>query len=409
MKIGVLTFHRSINNGAFIQCYSLVKKIQSDFPNVTVEVIDYDMPKAERSIYPSTIKQYYYDTKTFIDLLHRTLSLIKKPKMLSRMRAKKKVFQKTVEQLPLSSKFIYSDNTDLLFDYINNEFDIVIVGSDAVWNYTVRGFPNPYFLSDDVKIPKFFYAASCYGMNYENISNKERQIIKSIFDTYNFIGVRDKESELFSKLIETTSPVYHTCDPTVFLDVNDLPVIPKSLEKKIQLMGFDFSKKHIGIMGNEKMCLMVKKMFGNQYQIISLFNYCNSADVNLYDINQYEWAYIFRYFDLTFTTYFHGTLLSLRNGVPVICIALENKYTKTHISKVEDLLSRLDLAEWYFHTDYNGLNFEEIKHTAEELLNQNFKDIILKKLDNEAASYMLFYTEIKKIIDSSETEENNFD
>ena len=40
MRIGILTFHRSVNNGAVIQCYSLSKRLQKEFPDADVEVID---------------------------------------------------------------------------------------------------------------------------------------------------------------------------------------------------------------------------------------------------------------------------------------------------------------------------------------------------------------------------------
>ena len=57
MKIGILTFHKSINNGAVLQCYSLTKRLQQEFPDDTVEVIDYHMPKIERFYTPS-LKNY---------------------------------------------------------------------------------------------------------------------------------------------------------------------------------------------------------------------------------------------------------------------------------------------------------------------------------------------------------------
>ena len=44
-RIGILTFHKSINNGAVMQAYSLSKKLQTEYPDYTVEIIDYHMPK----------------------------------------------------------------------------------------------------------------------------------------------------------------------------------------------------------------------------------------------------------------------------------------------------------------------------------------------------------------------------
>ena len=40
-RVGILTFHKSINYGAFMQCYSLSQRMQRDFPDCRIEVIDY--------------------------------------------------------------------------------------------------------------------------------------------------------------------------------------------------------------------------------------------------------------------------------------------------------------------------------------------------------------------------------
>lgn len=49
MRIGILTFHRSVNSGAVMQCYSLCKRLQKEFPEVKVGVNDYHMPKIQES------------------------------------------------------------------------------------------------------------------------------------------------------------------------------------------------------------------------------------------------------------------------------------------------------------------------------------------------------------------------
>ncbi len=43
-KIGILTFYRSINNGAFLQCFSLANKLLEN-REYSVEVINYDTQK----------------------------------------------------------------------------------------------------------------------------------------------------------------------------------------------------------------------------------------------------------------------------------------------------------------------------------------------------------------------------
>ena len=60
MKIGILTFHRPINYGAFLQAFALSNQIQRSFPKSEVEIIDYiidtlEMPENEKYILISKI------------------------------------------------------------------------------------------------------------------------------------------------------------------------------------------------------------------------------------------------------------------------------------------------------------------------------------------------------------------
>lgn len=396
MKIGILTYHRSINNGAVMQCYSLSKRIQREFPAATVEVIDYHMPKMEQFYTPS-IKNYFAGG-TIVFKLKKAVKLIQNPIILKWQKQRKETFERVLDILPLSSKTIFQNDTKDLFDYINNTYDVVIAGSDAIWNYVMRGFPNPYYLDTSIKCHKFTYAASCYGMSYEKIPEEQRIRIGEILNSYQFLGTRDDESEKFVKHVGSSTIVEHTCDPTVFLDVEDLPIDVEELVAKLKARGFDFSRKTIGVMGSSKMCDMVRKLYGERVQIVALYNYNKKADVNLYDLTPYEWAYVFRYFAATITTYFHGTHLSLRNGTPVVCVALETDYSKNHKTKVQDFLERLGFENWYFHSDYSTTGVSEIKEQLDYFLEIDLRDEILARMDKESESFDCFLCELRKVI-----------
>ena len=275
---------------------------------------------------------------------------------------------------------------------------MLIVGSDAVWNYVTRGFPNAYFPSPDLKVKKLSYAASCYGMDFLNCPDEDKIEIGKILSGFNFIGVRDDATENFVEWSGCALTPQHTCDPTVFLDVNDLPIDISLLKKKLLDRGFDFDKPSIGMMGSEKMLTMLRRLYGDKYQIVSLYTYHKNADVNLYDLEPYEWAYVFRYFKITFTTFFHGTLLSLRNGVPVICIDLGTDFGKKHTPKTLDVLSRLGFNDWYFETDYKSINLDSIKNKSDELINGDFRTLIIEAMDKEAQSFNTFNSALKSII-----------
>lgn len=392
MKIGILTFHQSVNNGAVMQAYSLSKRLQKEYPDDEVEIIDYRIPSADKSYSYRLLD--YFKTSSFRALIKKSLVLALDPFLLKRMRHRTQVFRDCLYKLPLSPKTI--TDAEELNAYIGQSYDILIVGSDAVWNYEIRGFPNPYFPDPELKVKKFSYAASCYGMDYLKIPESEKHEICNILSDFDFIGVRDEATENFVKWSGCNVLPYHTCDPTAFLNVDDLPIDVDILKNKMSKRGFDFHKPTIGMMGTDKMLSMIRTLYGDKYQIVSLYNDVKGADVNLYDLEPYEWAYVFRYFRLTFTTFFHGTLLSLRNGAPLICIDLNTEFGKNHVPKTLDVLKRLGFEDWYFRTDYKGLNFDKIREKADILLNSQMKKEILEKMDKEADSFELFLKALDK-------------
>lgn len=396
-KIGILTFHNSINNGAVMQAYSLSKKIQQVMPESKVEIIDYHMPKVDEA-YHFTLRKRLMSDKPLV-FLKRLIKSLCDLGYNKKLNARAEVFKNCRHLLPLSSFSLLSDETDELFACINKEYDVLVVGSDAVWNYILRGFPNAYFPDITVAVKKMSYAASCYGMDFLNCSNDIKDQIGDILQDFSFLGVRDTATEDFVKWSGCNKSPVHVCDPTVFLDVNDLPVDVSKLEVKLKKRGFDFNRPTIGMMGNDKMLKMIRRMYGDKYQIAALYVPTKGADVNLYDLTPYEWAYMFRFFKVTFTTYFHGTLLSLRNGVPVICISLQNEFGKKHTPKTLDVLTRLGYENCYFETDYVNKNIDSIKQKADELLNSDLKKSIQQKMDKEAESFNAFQRALLSIVE----------
>ena len=396
MRIGILTFHQSVNNGAVMQAYSLSKKLQQKYPDALVEIIDYRM-KNVSSIYSYTLSSYLKSSSALI-FAKKCIKLALDPKYLARLRTRTAVFHGCLSKLPLSKKMIIDDPGELV-QFINENYDILVVGSDAIWNYLSRGFPTVYLPDAQVTCVKMSYAASCYGMDFLKRPDTEQKQICACLDAFQFIGVRDAATADFVAWSGCKRPTYHTCDPTAFLDVNDLPIDTAAFNKKLSDRGFDFDRPSIAVMGSPQMLKMVRTFYGKQYQIVSLYNYIKGADVNLYDLEPYEWAYVFRYCKLTFTTFFHGTLLSLRNGVPLICIALDTDFSKAHTPKTQDLLSRLGFDDWYFHTDFTTKNLSEIKKKADELLQRDYKLKIIAAMDQEAQSFDHFDLTLKNIMD----------
>ena len=49
MKVGILTFHRSLNYGAFLQAVCLCERLNQE-KDISAEIIDFDMPSSQNII-----------------------------------------------------------------------------------------------------------------------------------------------------------------------------------------------------------------------------------------------------------------------------------------------------------------------------------------------------------------------
>lgn len=406
MRIGILTFHKSYNYGAFMQCYSLVKKIESDFPNVDVEVIDYTtqsiIKNYDLSIYGYLIGDNF--TKEFGPVvkmkkfISRFLELISGHSSISKMKVRNNHFKKAWSFLPLSKHEIVSDDYHKLSDKIKDEYDAVIVGSDAVWNWNVRGFPNAYFLNNVIGAKKLSYAASSYGQDYTAVTENQRTYLKEAWSKYSYIGVRDSPTENFLKSVNNNLQVSRNCDPTVLLDMDKIPVEMETIEKKLIKAGINPDRPIIGIMGSDWITKEVKSLFGSDYQIVSVYKPNRYADAFLYDLTPFEWAKVFSLFTITFTHFFHGTLLSLKNLTPTIPIEPTSNYSSKFDTKIIDLLKRTDLLDCHFTKDYLDENgWEHLKTKALDIINSPIKDKIKAAMDKEALSYVSFQKALMEI------------
>lgn len=395
MNIGILTFHRSYNYGAFTQCFSLVKRLQRELPEHNIEVIDYSSKKA-------------------IDSYDLQVESCKDQKKQEFLKKRNEAFKQCQQSLPLSDLCEISDDYTEMVKYMNDRYDAVIVGSDAVFNWVSRGFPNLYFLKDYKGI-KFSYAASAHGMVYQNMTDEQKKYLDAALGEFKYIGVRDTTTEDMVRFVNRSTPVYHNCDPTMFLDLNDVPCDMDALKEKMIAHGVDFSKPLIGLMAGNSIGREIKKKYGDSIQLVALYEPNKYADVYLYDLTPFEWAHVFSFFKLTFTHFFHGTLLSLANGVPVIPIEFKNDFSAVNKTKILDVMTRLGLADWRMEADYRNQSiivkamrkfglycdrtlWNKAFKLADDFLQNDYSSIILDKRKKEAESFDSFIENLKKYI-----------
>ena len=142
MRIGVLTYHRSINYGSVLQAWATQHLLSQK--GYDVEIIDY-IPEHYNKLY-----SIYGSTKTLKGFIKRTLLAplrIWQRNNFARFRNK---------NLNLSDR-VYTKDTDL--KVLEEEYNCIICGSDQIWNIRTLDSDDIFFLPD-VKLKKIAFAVS---------------------------------------------------------------------------------------------------------------------------------------------------------------------------------------------------------------------------------------------------------
>lgn len=190
MKIGIVTFPTAINYGTALQAAALGKSLSSD--NNTVRFIDHRCQLIDST-------NSVFDLRNIFDLKYTLAHLINLDVALKRKR----------NFIKFRNKFIPLTN-DNPYDS-----DIIVAGSDQIWNYNLTNSDFYYFLNFPKKnLKKVSYAGS-FGLSV--IDEKYQEKIAALLEDFDYISVREKQA---SKIIKEISgkdiPV--VCDPTLLMN-----------------------------------------------------------------------------------------------------------------------------------------------------------------------------------------------
>ena len=369
MRIGILTFHKSINYGAYMQCLALSYEVAKRFPSSSVEVVNYSSLKMEKN----------YKVKF-------NRSMLKHPLEYPYRKARIKVFASAQNYLPLSDCYIIEDSCENVFQYIREHYDVIIVGSDAVFNWIKRGFPNPYLLdmgAEENNPIRLSYAASAFGMGMEHVTDERREIFGNSLSHFKFIGVRDDYTKTLVKYCCNEATPVFTCDPTAFLDLDY--VYSLLGQTKETFKEYFFKKYHLNpnkrlicIMGTSRTLVKrLKQEYGKTHTIVAVYSATGAEDKYLYNIPPLEWALLFGLCDITLTNFFHGTLLSIRNGTPVISIE-HTSFGAEYKGKMQDVQERMCMDDCFFSLSRaKADNWQAVIDKVDELLSdETIRDTI---------------------------------
>lgn len=309
MKIGILTFSRTHNFGAILQCFALQNVLESFGHNVCV--VDYKQPYIEATNRPFLWAVF--------------LRKIVRPRLLLRyLRSIKNRRQSENRFYEFKSKFLnctVACSEKSLF----NEVDAYIVGSDQVWSKKCTLKHDPVFWGMFKRSPgvrMFSYAISSDQETIENIPDKLVENIKSAFCNLSL-----RESNI-ANLIKKLSGV------NVSVNIDPTLLLPQESWNKI------VDSKWAN--GNYVLVYEARKLQGYESALFDyatkMSNELNCNVINLtYDYSPIDFVSLFKYARYVITSSFHGSVFGLVFNKPMSVICLNDG----HDARYVDLLHKV--------------------------------------------------------------------
>lgn len=202
-KIGLITFHNSYNCGSMLQTYAMQKMLK-DY-ELDIEIIDFSND-GQKNVYSVFAKE--------VNIKNMIKNLI----MLfygKRVRRNFDSYENFKNKYFVLSPESYTNINELT----DKRYDVVITGSDQVWNITIEDGDDAYFLPWVKKAKRIAYAPSFGAKNIIEFSNKPEKYKKYLLE-FNAISIRENNGKMWLREL-CNIDVEVLLDPTLLLEKKD--------------------------------------------------------------------------------------------------------------------------------------------------------------------------------------------
>lgn len=384
MKIGLLTYHRVDNFGANLQALSTVSYFRNRGDEV--HVIDW---------HPKELDTYYIKNTS------------KEQREVHRLFVK--------EHLPVTEHCETSDDVKKVIE--KYRFDLVVIGSDAVFSYipflkrvhpsrkTLIGItkvtpdhelPNPFwadFASKDSKIKIASLAASAQYLDIDKCLPWNKWKIRRLLKNFDLLTVRDRWTQsIISQFTEkevTISP-----DPVFGFNINVKNQITKEeISKKYNLNSkyvlLSFCKK---LFSDDWYAQLYSKLKEKGFEVINMAMPEGCVDIPCdrkidVPLPPMEWYAIIKNAQGYIGQRMHPMIVAFNNIVPFFIFdhyAYKKGAQQLDSSKIYDLLERADMLTSYWNIQDNK---------KKELLPSKVVDVIVNYNKEKAQKFVSSYQE----------------
>lgn len=349
-KIGIITIHSDLNYGAALQAYALNEYLR--IKGYKSELINYIK-------IPNHPRQYSFPMNIAYWLMNRP-----------RFMRYRKFLANTV------SKETYRTLDELMKGF-HADYDVVISGSDQVWNPTCGGFIdklNPaYYLAfaDKNKYKKVAYASSVGSYVF---NDEEKKSVKKWLDEYSHLSTRETAgAKQLENLLQKNVKV--VLDPTLLLNAEQW----RKTEHNINIKDKYVLVYYIDEI--DEVVTYARKVADKHGWKVAMMSNTRKphpgVDINIPFCGPAEFLYLFDHAEYICTNSFHGTAFAVNFNKNFISVIKRNSP-----QRAQTLLMNVGLTERLL-TDVN-----DVDNLAEQI---NFSGVNdkLEELRKDSTGYLL--------------------
>lgn len=328
MKIGILTFSAAVNYGAILQTYALMKVLNGLGHDTSV--IDYN-PEYFRFYHnyfcsrPGLRSLFKpYEWKYWIDYLN---SIFRR-------------FRRNTNFEKFKVKYLNIDDCGL--QYLPSRYDILVCGSDQIWNPELTGgyLDDVFFglLPTDNRIKTISYAASVGSL--ECLENYKEEFIDKVRNL-SFVSVREQNLANYIHSMSTDLSVECVLDPTLLVDVDVFNEIASHrLVHKPYLLYFDIFNDE----AFRKQAKKIAKIYNLKFIEFTTYHEFVEGQKLFRPGGPEDFCSLVKFADIVVTTSFHATVFSLLFHKKFIVL----EYSEEKSERMVNILNEVGLADRFF-------------------------------------------------------------
>lgn len=197
-KIGIITFHNSYNCGSMLQAYAL-QQVTDYLTGTRSEIIDFSN-MGQKQLY--SVHQPNNNIK----------NIIKNCILMPYFSAIKRNYD-SYEEFKRKNFNLSRGSFHKMEELDDQNYDIVVTGSDQVWNITIEDGDDAYFLPWVKKAKKVAYAPSFGSKNILKYSHEPQKYAKYL-NSFSALSIRERNGQRWLKSL-TGRESFLLIDPTL--------------------------------------------------------------------------------------------------------------------------------------------------------------------------------------------------